>query len=201
MKKLSLATLSTLTLASTNVFALDGTITVNGVVTDGTCTLKVYPSVGSAVSGFKDITVRLIPVPKSRFTPNQLVWNEHFYLHLENATATGPCDAATTQAFKGIHLSAISPDHLDTADKTLLVNKATGAGGASSINPVFLRMSSSNGIVDFSAPWGTQLRSDVYRDTINNFTYLLYSVGMFSKTGIVDAQNVHAIVNYTMHYN
>jgi len=204
MQKLTLATLSTLafTLASTSVFALDGTITVNGAVTDGTCTLKVYPSVGSAVSGFKDITVRLIPVPKSRFTPNQLVWNEHFYLHLENATATGPCDAATTQAFKGIHLSVTSPaTDLDDSDKTLLVNKATGAGGASSINPVFLRMFSSNGIVDFSAPWGTQLRSDVYRDTVNNLTYLHYSVGKFSKTGIVDAQNYTVTVNYTMHYN
>ncbi|ENV15143.1 fimbrial protein [Acinetobacter guillouiae] len=204
MKKLTLATLSTLafTLASTNVFALDGTITVNGVVTDQTCTLKVYPSVGSAVSGFKDITVRLIPVPKSRFTPNQLVWNEHFYLHLENATATGPCDAATSKAFKGIHLSVSSPnDDLDATNKTLLVNKAEGAGGASSINPVFLQMSSFNGIVDFSAPWGTQLRSRVYRDTINNLTYLNYSVGKFSKTGIVDAQNIHVVVNYTMHYN
>ena len=41
MQKLTLATLSTLafTLASTSVFALDGTITVNGVVTDQTCVL------------------------------------------------------------------------------------------------------------------------------------------------------------------
>lgn len=40
MQKLTLATLSTLalTLACTQVFALDGTLTVNGAVTDQTCT-------------------------------------------------------------------------------------------------------------------------------------------------------------------
>ena len=42
MQKLTLATLSTLafTLASTSEFALDGTITFNGDITDVTCTLN-----------------------------------------------------------------------------------------------------------------------------------------------------------------
>lgn len=43
MKKLTLATLSTLALSltCTSVFAVDSIITVNGVVIDGTCTLVV----------------------------------------------------------------------------------------------------------------------------------------------------------------
>jgi len=48
MKKLTLATLNTLafTVSCTSVFALDGTITVNGAVTDQTCTLQPYGSGG-----------------------------------------------------------------------------------------------------------------------------------------------------------
>ncbi len=156
MKKLSLVTLSTLvfTLACTNVFAVDGTITVNGVVTDQTCVLQAQPLASVGVGGVKDITVNFPALPKSRFIPNQAVWWVNFYLFLKNATATGPCDAATTQAFKGIHLSVTSPNEdLDATDKTLLVNKATGA---SAKNPVFLQvLTGYPGVaVDLSAPWG-----------------------------------------------
>ncbi|MFW1853548.1 fimbrial protein [Acinetobacter guillouiae] len=202
MKKLTLATLSTLalTLSCTNVFAVDGTLTVNGAVTDQTCILQAQPLASVGVGGVKDITVNFPALPKSRFIPNQAVWWVNFYLFLKNATGTGPCDAATSKAFKGIHLSAISPDHLDTADKTLLVNQAEGA---SAKNPVFLQvLTGYPGVaVDLSAPWGGQVRSDVYRDTINNETYIIYIAGVFSKTGIVDAQNYTAKINYTIHYN
>ncbi|WP_151802561.1 fimbrial protein [Acinetobacter guillouiae] len=202
MKKLTLATLSTLafTLASTSVFALDGTITVNGVVTDQTCVLLAGIIGISGTNGLKDITVNIPALPKSRFIPNQLVWVQSFYLFLNNATNTGPCDVATSKAFKGIHLSAISPDHLDTADKTLLVNQASGASRA---NPVFMQVLTGlpNLPIDLSAPWGRQARSQVGRDTTHNQTYIVYSAGVFSKTGIVDAQNYTATVNYTMHYN
>ncbi|ENV15144.1 fimbrial protein [Acinetobacter guillouiae] len=202
MQKLTLATLSSLafTLSCTNVFAVDGTLTVNGAVTDQTCILQAQPLASVGVGGVKDITVNFPALPKSRFIPNQAVWWVNFYLFLKNATATGPCDAATTQAFKGIHLSVASPnDDLDDTNKTLLVNQASGA---SEKNPVFLQVLTRLSVpVDLSAPWGDQVSSDVYRDTINNETYLTYGVGVFSKTGIVDAQNYTAKVNYTIHYN
>ena len=202
MNKLTLATLSTLafTLASTNVFAVDGTITVNGVVTDQTCTLQSDGRFES--SGLKDITVNLRALPKSIFKPEvTMTWGVDLYL--KNATGTGPCDAATTQAFKGIHLSVTSPDHLDATDKTLLVNQAEGA---SATNPIFIQLLtvSSSGFVpvDLSAPWGDQATSPILGDgTDENIIYVYYQAKMFSKTGIVDAQTVQATVNYTMHYN
>ena len=198
MKKLSLPTLSTLllTLVCTNVFAVDGTITVNGVVTDQTCTLQG----GGAATGLKDLTINLPAVPKSMFNANFEVGSTNIRLYLSNAEGTGNCDAATSKAFKGIHLSAISPDHLDATDKRLLVNKATGTGGASSKNPIFIQIhTKENGIVDFSAPWGVQAKSAIY--TLGDETYLQYDVVPASKTGIVDAQNYAAKINYTIHYN
>ncbi|WP_151802559.1 fimbrial protein [Acinetobacter guillouiae] len=196
MKKLTLATLSTLafTLACTNVFAVDGTITVNGVITDGTCTLQ-----GSnyGVSGFKNVTINLPTMPKSMYQSATAALG----LHLRNATGTGPCDTATSKAFKGIHLSVASPaTNLDATDKTLLVNKATDA---SITNPVFIQFLAGTGSspVDFSAPWGAQARSPVFIDRNSGTIYLVYDIAYVSKTGIVDAQNVNAKINYTMHYN
>ena len=92
MKKLTLATLSTLalTLPFTSVFALDGTITVNGVVIDGTCTLRGEDSM---VSGLKDLTVSLPTLPKSTFTPlNRVPFFMGFNLSLRDATGTDFCE-------------------------------------------------------------------------------------------------------------
>ncbi|ENU56992.1 AcuA [Acinetobacter guillouiae MSP4-18] len=198
MKKLTLATLSTLalTLPCTNVFALDGTLTVNGVVTDQTCTLQGYRE----ASGTKDITVNIPAVSKSSFIFNRAPGFVVIQVFLKNAEGTANCDAATVKAFKGIHLSAISPDHLDTADKTLLVNQASGA---STKNPVFIGIRAyvgdSSESVDFSAPWGRQVISKVSKG--GNDAAVLYVASVISKTGIVDAQNVTATINYTLHYN
>ena len=201
MNKLTLATFSTLllTLVCTNVFAVDGTITVNGVVTDQTCTLQ---GDGGYITGLKDIVYPLGIVPKSWFTPTLPVPMRYgLTLQLTNATGTAHCDVATSKALKGIHLSTISPDDLDITDKTLLVNKAKGAGGASAKNPVFIQMQTENSrSVDFSAAWGTQEKSLV-RIRADGETYIYYIVAVASKTGIVDAQNFTATVNYTLHYN
>jgi len=202
MQKLTLATLSTLafTLACTNVFALDGTITVNGVVTDQTCTLKTYGS--GHTSGLKNLTLTLPTLPKSSFTPSSLRSMLYvFGLELTNATGTDNCDAATAQAFKGIHFSVTSPaTNLDATDKTLLVNKATDA---SITNPVFIQflagVGTSSSPVDFSALWGAQAKGQV--ETNGVLSHVYYAVRYVSKTGIVDAQTVQATVNYTLHYN
>ncbi|UOH17290.1 type 1 fimbrial protein [Acinetobacter sp. NyZ410] len=202
MQKLSLATLSTLafTLASTNVFAVDGTITVNGVVTDQTCTLQASGNGSEYATGLKDITVDMGAWPKSWFTPtNQSSWWFIINLYIKNADGTANCDAATIGALKGIHLSAISPDHLDTADKTLLVNQASGA---SSTNPIFIRFRTmAYEHVDFSEPWGRQAKSGRVFMVGTDAMYLEYYVAFVSKTGVVDAQNVNAKINYTIHYN
>jgi major type 1 subunit fimbrin (pilin) len=201
MNKLILPTFSTLllTLVCTNVFAVDGTITVNGVITDQTCTLQ---GDGGYAIGSKDIVFPLGTVPKSWFTPTLPVPMRYgFTLQLTNAAGTAHCDVATSKAFQGIHLSTISPDDLDETDKTLLVNKATGAGGASKAHPIFLQMQTENSKpVDFSAAWGTQEKSLV-RIRADGETYVYYIVAVASKTGIVDAQNFTTKINYTLHYN
>ena len=195
MKKLTLATLTTL--ACSSVFAVDGTIRVNGVVTDQTCTLEAG---GGPITGLKNLTVNLPAISKSTFHANlQGAIKQNVVLRLLNATGTDNCDAATAKAFKGIHLSVASPDEdLDDTDKTLLVNKSTNAP---TINPVFIRIYAYAGsVVDLSEPWGTQEKSPIIT-TFGDQIYLQYVVSLASKTGIVDAQNVHAVVNYTMHYN
>ena len=206
MKKLTLATLSTLalTLSCTNVFAVDGTLTVNGVVTDQTCVLLAngIGIGGGQASGLKDITINFPAMRKSLFiVPNQWQGIVNFNLYLRNATGTGPCDAATTKAFKGIHLSVTSPDHLHATDKTLLVNQASGASAA---NPIFMQILAipvgTLVPVDFSASWGTQAKSAFFDEGGNNM-YLQYMATVLTKTGVVDAQNYTAKINYTLHYN
>ena len=200
MQKLTLATLSTLalTLACTQFFAVDGTITVNGVITDQTCTLQ---GDGGYATGSKDIVFPLGTVPKSWFTPTLPVPMRYgFTLQLTNAAGTAHCDVATSKAFQGIHLSTISPDDLDETDKTLLVNKAKGAGGASAKNPVFIQvLTDKNKQVDFSAPWETQAKSAIN----SNFdaAKVYYTMQYFSNKGAIDAQSVTTLINYTLHYN
>ncbi|WP_224963904.1 fimbrial protein [Acinetobacter guillouiae] len=198
MKKCTLPILGALalSLACSSVFATDGTITVNGVVTDQTCTLGPW---NGAVNGLKNLTINLSAIPKSLFKPTTSLAHGHtiVMMSLNNAIG-GVCDAATSQALKGIHLSAISPDHLDVEDKTLLVNQATGA---SSTNPVFFQFQTSTNsqAIDFSEPWGSQAKTPIsYWSGIPIVTYELW---YRSKTGIVDAQNVNATINYTLHYN
>ncbi|MFW2174588.1 fimbrial protein [Acinetobacter guillouiae] len=194
MEKLTLPVLGALALSllCTQVFAVDGTITVNGVVTDQTCTLEGYVY----ATGLKDIKANLGAIPKSTFKlgePTIAGYTTYIPMRLRNATGTDNCDLVTSQAFQGIHLSVTLATDLDTTDKTLLVNKAPDA---SKTNPVFVRISTDDDIiVDFSAPWGTQAKSS-YRN--NNMHYSAY---FFSKTGIVDAQTVQVKINYTLHYN
>ncbi|WP_419820230.1 fimbrial protein [Acinetobacter sp.] len=198
MKKFTLPTLAmwALLLASSHVFAVDGKITVNGAVTDGTCTLrptKIHPG-----TGMKNIIIPMAAVPKSSFTAtNTLQGRTNIFLDLVNG-AGDYCDEAQNIAFKGIHLSPISATDLDESDKTLLINKATGA---SVKNPVFIQLSVSGGNVpvNLSQPWNTQGRNAVYGHS--QAVHVSYQVNYISKTGIVDAQSVTARVNYTLHYN
>ncbi|MFW1746341.1 fimbrial protein [Acinetobacter guillouiae] len=194
MKKLTLATLSTLALSltCTSVFAVDGTIIVNGVVIDGTCTLIGGSNI---LTGLKNLTLNMPTIPKSKFKPTDPP-AEAFTVFLANTTGRA-CDLVTSKALKGIHLSAISPTDLDATDKTLLVNKAIGA---STKNPVFIRILTaySAEVVDLSAPWGVQAKSPVY----SNIGYAIYYRAQYvSKTGIVDPQTYTAKINYTLHYN
>ncbi|MCT9977886.1 hypothetical protein M2R48_06055 [Acinetobacter sp. I-MWF] len=201
MKKLTLSALSavTLSLACASVFAADGTITINGVVTDETCTLT---GTGPGASGSKNLILTLDTVPKSTFTAaNKVAAKKSFSLELKNAGGTAGCDAATNKALKGLYLSAIAAADLDTTDKTLLVNKAPGA---STVNPAFIQvLTDTDTTVDLAAPWGTQAKSAVTGVAADGtgIATMTYKAQYATKSGTVDAQNVSAVVNYTLQYN
>ncbi|WP_315080015.1 hypothetical protein [Acinetobacter guillouiae] len=201
MKKLTLSALSavTLSLACTSVFAIDGTITINGVVTDETCTLT---GDGPGASGLKNLTLTLDTVPKSTFTAaNKVAAKKSFNLQLKNAAGTEGCGAATNKALKGLYLSPLAAGDLDVTNKTLLVNKATGAIAA---NPVFIQILTDGGVaVDLSASATDQLKSAVTGLDANGagIATMRYEAQYFSESGTVAAQNVSAVVNYTLQYN
>ncbi|MFW2105987.1 fimbrial protein [Acinetobacter guillouiae] len=201
MKKLTLSTLSavTLSLACTSVFA-NGTITINGVVTDETCTLT---GDGPGASGSKALTLTLDTVPKSTFTaPNSVAAIKSFSLQLKNAAGTAGCDAATNKALKGLYLSPLNPGDLDTANKTLLVNKAGGTTNAAEL--AFVQILTEGGVaVDLAASATDQAKSPVTGLDANGagIATMKYQAQYFSKTGTVAAQNVSAVVNYTLQYN
>ncbi|WP_151803328.1 fimbrial protein [Acinetobacter guillouiae] len=201
MKKLTLSALSavTLSLACTSVFAVDGTITINGVVTDETCTLT---GTGPGAAGSKNLTLTLDTVPKSTFTaPNSVAATKSFSLQLKNAAGTGGCDAATNKALKGLYLSPLVAGDVDATDKTLLVNKAAGASIA---EPVFIQLlTDTDAKVDLAASWGSQAKSAVTglaADGSGTAT-MTYKAQYASVSGTVAAQNVSAVVNYTLQYN
>ncbi|MDN5695506.1 fimbrial protein [Acinetobacter sp. ULE_I001] len=203
MKKLTLPALGTLalSLACSSVFAADGTITINGMITDETCTLA---GSGSGVNGSQNLVLTLDTVLKSTFTAtNMTAARKNFSLQLKNAAGTGNCDASTNKALKGLYLSPISTADLDTTDKTLLVNKAT-EGGASIANPVYIQILTDADIaVNLSEPWGVQAKSAITglaADGSGTAT-MLYKAQYASKTGTVSGQNVTAVVNYTLQYN
>lgn len=200
MKKLTLSALSilSLSLACSSAFAVDGTITVNGVVTDETCTLT---GGGSGAAGSTNIVLTLNTVPKSTFTAaNSIASTKDFRLELKNAAGTGGCDAATNASLKGLFLTAAAAD-LDATDKTLLVNQDAGA---SATNPAFIQILTDAGtVVNLNDTWGTQAKSAVTGLAADGsgIATMLYKAQYFSKSGTVDAQNVKATLNYTLQYN
>lgn len=203
MNKLTLPLFSALalSLASSSVFAADGQITINGVVTDETCTLT---GTGPGTSGSAgNLTLTLDTVPKSTFTaPNSFAARKSFSLQLKNAAGTAGCDAATNKSLKGLYLETAAPaTDLDTANKTLLVNKAAGANAT---EPAFVQILTDTDIaVDLSASAVNQLKSAVTGLAADGtgIATMIYKAQYFSKTGTVAAQNVSAIVNYTLQYN
>lgn len=201
MKNLTLSAVSALALglACTQTFAADGTITVNGVVTDSTCTLT---GTGPGGSGTKNIVVTLDTVPNSTFTTaNQSAATKSFSLQLKNGAGTGGCDAATNKALKGLFLETAAASDYDATNKTALVNKAVGA---STTKPVFIQILTDAGTpVDYSQAWGTQAKSAItgIDATGVGTATMTYQARYFTKTGSVDAQNVTTVVNYTLQYN
>ncbi|MCX5466370.1 fimbrial protein [Acinetobacter nematophilus] len=135
MKKLMISMLCVLILGlvHSHTFAADGTIMVNGTITNSTCIVEVS---GVGVSGLKNIVVTLTPVLKSNFQySNSYTGPAVFSLHLKNNAGTAGCDAVTNKALKGLVLETASATDYDPMNKALLVNKAVGV---SLTKPIFI---------------------------------------------------------------
>lgn len=191
MKKLTLPALSVqaLSLICTSVFAIDGTLTINGSIVDETCTLEL-DTLGK--NGTRDL-IRLKTLPQSQIYTSSM----GITFLLTDTVGSAVCDVATTKAFKGIHLSPNVAAELDAMDKTLLVNNTIDA---SRKTPVFLQvLTDKNSKVDFSAPWGTQAKSSI--NSKFDIATVYYTILYFSKTGLVDTQKLTTLINYNLHYN
>lgn len=192
MKRLTLFAASGLTLSCvcSSVFAVDGTLTINGSIVDETCTLQLNMLSASDV---KALSARLKSAPNS-----QIYTSLGVTFLLTDTVGTPVCDVAKTKAFRGIHLSPNVTADLDTRDTTLLVSNT--AAEFSEKNPVFIQvLTDKNKQVDFSAPWETQAKSAIN----SNFdaAKVYYTMQYFSNKGAIDAQSVTTLINYTLHYN
>lgn len=180
----------TLSLVCSNLFAEDGTLTINGSIVDETCTLQLNMLSASDV---KALSARLKTAPNSQIYSSMGVT-----FLLTDTTGTAVCDVAKTKAFKGIHLSPNVAVDLDTRDTTLLVSNTLAE--TSTKSPVFIQvLTDKNKKVDFSAPWETQAKSVI--DSNFDAAKVYYTMQYFSNKGAIDAQSVTTLINYTLHYN
>lgn len=181
---------------STIAAANTGTITINGKIFNETCIL----SGGSNATGTTDVTVTLDTIPSSSFTSTvRLAGKKDFDLSLTKTDGTA-C-YTTTLGSSLAPVVTLSTTSTDDYVGTGLVNKA---GTASTTNPVYVQILTRTGsgdttgtVVDYSNTT-TQSKAN-YDSTLNKF---YYAAQYYAGTGTVipAAQNVNAVVTYTITY-
>lgn len=195
MKKLSLALLTTTlcaVAATTSVFAADGTITINGRVITGTCTLT---GGGSAGTGTQNVTVTLPTVQNSVFgAANTTAQPTNFTLALTNSAGNAPCDAVTIAGLQGITLGGpTNAGQYVSGGTTQLVNTASGAA---TVN-VQLKLASGSTPIDFAST--NQLTNSNATGPTSGIWNM--QAQYFSPTATPAAQQVTSVVNYILNYN
>lgn len=194
MSKLSkLLAVSLLATAAINTHAEDGTITITGKVVDGTCTLA---GAEGATGSADNIAVALKTVQSTDFSGNKAGTKE-FTLKLTDGTGQNSCGLVTNEAFKGIHITTASANDYFSKNSTALINKATNA---SIDKPVYIQLlTDKDALIDFTAGWGVQAKSAIIDP--DSQPKLKYKAQYFTIDGDVAAQDVEAVVNYTLQYN
>lgn len=194
MSKLSkLLAVSLFSTAAITAHATDGKITITGKVVDGTCTLAG----AEGATGFADnIAVALKTVQSTDFSENKAGTKE-FTLKLTDGTGQNSCGLVTNKAFKGIHITTASSDDHLSDNPTALINKATNAIND---NPVYIQLlTDKDKLIDFTTGWGDQAKSTIIDP--DDQPKLKYKAQYFKTAGDVAAQDVSAVVNYTLQYN
>ena len=186
---------------STIAAANTGTITINGKIFNETCILS--GGSGSNATGTKDVTVTLDTIPSSSFTSTvRLAGKKDFDLSLTktDGTACYTTSSLGTSLAPVVTLSTTSTEDYQTNGFDLK-NKALTA---STNNPVYVQILARTGsgdttgaVVNYSNT-ATQAKA-TYDSTANKFYYAAqYSAG--EGAIIPEAQNVNAVVTYTITY-
>ena len=186
---------------STIAAANTGTITINGKIFNETCILS--GGSGSNATGTKDVTVTLDTIPSSSFTSTvRLAGKKDFDLSLTktDGTACYTTSSLGTSLAPVVTLSTTSTEDYQTNGFDLK-NKALTA---STNNPVYVQILATTGsgdttgaVVNYSNT-ATQAKA-TYDSTANKFYYAAqYSAG--EGAIIPEAQNVNAVVTYTITY-
>ena len=181
-------------LSSTQLYA-NGTITINGLVVDGTCTLQI----GAKAAGNRNaVTVTLKNSKTSDFSTTTREYpaaandSESFTMQLVAADGEA-CPTDTFNQFKSISITAGANDILTTTPSVL--KNTTGTG-----NNVGIQILTKAGdAVDLSDAIN-QAKSPLDDNTTRTITYRAryYFTG---ESGSATAQTVTATANYTLNYN
>ena len=186
---------------STIAAANTGTITINGKIFNETCILS--GGSGSNATGTKDVTVTLDTISSSSFTSTvRLAGKKDFDLSLTktDGTACYTTSSLGSSLAPVVTLSTTSTEDYQTNGFDLK-NKALTA---STNNPVYVQILARTGsgdttgaVVNYSNT-ATQAKA-TYDSTANKFYYAAqYSAG--AGAIIPEAQNVNAVVTYTITY-
>lgn len=187
---------------STIAAANTGTITINGKIFKETCILS--GGSGSNATGTKNVTVTLDTISSSSFTSTvRLAGKKNFDLSLTKTDGTTAC--YTTSGLGASLAPVVTLSTTSTAayqsNGIDLNNQATIK---STTNPVYVQIlartgsGDSNGAVVNYSDTATQAKA-TYDSTANKFYYAAqYSAG--AGAIIPEAQNVNAVVTYTITY-
>ena len=186
---------------STIAAANTGTITINGKIFNETCILS--GGSGSNATGTTDVRVTLDTIPRSSFTStDRLAGKKDFDLSLTKTDGT----ACYTTSSLGTSLAPVVT--LSTTSTTAYQSNGIDLNNQATIksttNPVYVQILARTGsgdttgaVVNYSNT-ATQAKA-TYDSTANKFYYAAqYSAG--EGAIIPEAQNVNAVVTYTITY-
>jgi major type 1 subunit fimbrin (pilin) len=191
MKKMNLMLLVTalgLVGMTNSAVAADGTITINGKVINGTCTLT--GSAGATGTG-TGVTVQLDTVRNTAFAAaNSTTGVKDFTLTVTNGTG-GTCDALTVGAVKNITLSGTSGTNYDAINTSWLINTDSSAPAT---KDVFVQILNTNGTtpVDFA------LTRQLGTPTASAYPLKARYISTIASPA---AQTVQTSIQYTLEYN
>lgn len=187
MNNLSKAFMLVLSASATNVFAADGTITINGRVLDSTCTLT---SDGGSTQGTKNVVVTLPAVKTSEFTAlASTAGKTNFQLKIVDSSGA---ECTSLSGINGVLISAGTDKYLSTNSTALINQKQLDTGVGADKKPIHLQILNLDKAIDFKNP-----------ETVKHDKGIIKLASQYYQAvdGAIGAQNVQAVVDYTLIYN